>query len=251
MSEHAFTFPLDIERLIIEYAAREDNRTALRLALVSRCAQSWSVENCVHSSIAHSSFPNSFSKILRVEPIIYRFVDLHSVRAKKSFLESLEVSTKPRSFYNRCIKILFVPFDHTPAREWDDGIETVIKLLPYCQGVEYLFWWICPDRKDARLVDLLSNMRPKRLDADFINLLGSTQSDFSLPFFDNITHLVVSEAPPNWTAIQALPCLSHLLIDWIHKYVMPNDSDLLKVAADVLSHCKTLKVCAIRYPAGR
>jgi hypothetical protein len=143
-----------------------------------------------------------------------------------------------------------VPFDHTPTREWDDGIDAAIKILPYCQGVEYLFWWISPDRKDTRLTYLLSNMRPKRLDADFTNLLG-TQTDFSLPFFDNITHLVVSNAPPNWTAIWAVPRLSHLLIDWIQKYIMPDDSDLLKVAADALSHCKTLDVCAIRYASGR
>jgi hypothetical protein len=36
-----FTFPLDIERLIFEQAARDDTQTALRLALVCRYAQSW------------------------------------------------------------------------------------------------------------------------------------------------------------------------------------------------------------------
>jgi hypothetical protein len=37
-------FPLDIERLIFEQAARDDTRTALNLVLVCRSIQSWSVD---------------------------------------------------------------------------------------------------------------------------------------------------------------------------------------------------------------
>ncbi|KIM82430.1 hypothetical protein PILCRDRAFT_820270 [Piloderma croceum F 1598] len=225
MSEHmsTFAFPSDIERLIFECASRDDTQTALRLALVSRRAQCW------------------------VESIIYRFVNLYPARTKNAFIQSLEVTTKPSSFYNRCIKILFLPFCRTFKREWGDDIETAVKLLPYCQGAEYVFLWISPDYVDMRLKDLLINMRPKRLDADLMNLLGATQPDFSLPFFDNVTHLVISQAPKNCIAIRALPHLSHFLIDWIDKNVMPDDCNLLKVAADLLSHSETLKVCAIRY----
>jgi hypothetical protein len=143
-----------------------------------------------------------------------------------------------------------MPFHNAFEREPGDSVETAVKLLPYCQGVEYIFWWISPDHVDMHLMDLLINMHPKRLDTDFRNLLGTPHHNFSFPFFDNVTHLVVSDVPRNWTAIQALPHLSHFLIDWINKYTMPNDSDLLKVAADVLSRCKTLKVCAIRYVDG-
>jgi hypothetical protein len=163
-------------------------------------------------------------------------------------MRSLEVTTKPSSFYNQCIKFLFVSF-YDPF-ENEASIEIAFKLLPYCQGAEYLFWWISPDC-DVRLKNLLINMRPKRLDIDFRNLFGTIQPDFSLPFFDNVTHLVISQAPKNWTAIRALPRLSHFLVDWINKYVMPDNCDLLQIAADLLSHCKTLKVCAIRHVAGR
>jgi hypothetical protein len=165
-------------------------------------------------------------------------------------MQSLEVTTKPLSFYNRCIKIVYVSCCNiADSPKWSGSTETAVKLLPYCQGAEYVFWWISLDC-DARLKNLLINMRPKRLDADFINPLSTPQPDFSLPFFDNVTHLVIVRAPKNWTAIRALPRLSHFLIDWIKGYPMLDSCDLLKVAVDVLSHCRTLKVCAIRYADG-
>src|SRR6202050_2792096 len=147
-SSFILSFPWDIERLIFEEAARDDRQTALRLAFVSRNVQSWSVD-CSTRSYTHS---NIFQ--CRVEPIIYKVVTLNSARIKDAFLRSLEITTKPTSFYTQCIKALYLPF-HTIQEFWGDGIETAIKILPYCKGVEYFVCWISPKSVNIWLADVV------------------------------------------------------------------------------------------------
>jgi hypothetical protein len=46
----SFSFPLDVERIVFEEAARSDIRSAVQLALVCRRVQSWS-ENRLKMSV--------------------------------------------------------------------------------------------------------------------------------------------------------------------------------------------------------
>ena len=195
----------------------------------------------------HLSF-HVCSVILRVEPIIYKNLVLDSPEVADAFLRSLEISTKPSSFYELCIKALYwdvtVLQSQIVGKEWGDIVKTAIKLLPYCKGVEYLFCWISPEYVDTQLVDVVVAMRPKRLDADLTNLIGTRLVNFSLPFFHNVTHLVLGTHDCGSSpGVHHLPRLSHFLVDWDGD---TSDDSAMTIATDVLSHCTTLQVCVIR-----
>src|SRR6202167_1435732 len=215
-SSFMFSFPWDIERLIFEEAAGDDRQTALRLAFVSRNVQSWAVDG-FRGRYTRSSF--SVVSTLRVEPIIYQVVTLDSPRIKDALLRSLEITTKPTSYYNQCIKALYLQYHATPEI-WGDGVETAIKLLPYCKGVEYFVCWISPGSVDTRLADVVTAMRPRKLIIRLTNLLGTPRPKFSLPFFDNVTHLEITDSTEwtTWSGIHLLPRLSHLLLHVEHHF---------------------------------
>jgi hypothetical protein len=245
-SSFIFSFPWDIERLIFEEAAGDDRQTALRLAFVSKNVQSWSVSDQFTESYARSNF--SVISILRVEPVIYQVVTLDTPRIKDAFLRSLEITTKPTSFYNQCIKALYLPY-HTFQNFGGDGIEAAIKLLPYCKGVEYFVCWISPGSVDTRLADVVTAMRPRKLIIRLTNLLGTPRPKFSLPFFDNVTHLEITDSTEwtTWSGIHLLPRLSHLLLHVKrHFKAVTVTSTAVQIVSDVLSHCGTLQVCVIR-----
>jgi hypothetical protein len=244
MSEQApvtftFTFPLDIERLIFEEAASDDTPIAFRLALVSRQAQSWSVDVgrwCTETSEKYS--------LPRVEPIMYRIVTLKTQWIKDTFMRSLNITTKPLSFYTECIKALYLPFDFTRVPS------THVKLLSLCKEVECLVCWIYPKSVDTQLGNVITAMRPRRLVAQLTNLLGTSHPNFSLPFFDNLTHLEISDFDEwsTWSGIHRLPCLSHILLpvsNYARMKAVPSDAE--QMVNDLLSHCGTLQVCVIRY----
>jgi hypothetical protein len=75
--------------------------------------------------------------------------------------------------------------------------------------------------------------------------LGILQPNFSLPFFDNVTHLRILDSVSNWSAwtgIHLLPRLSHIRLHMDNVYGTQRPA---QVVSDLLIHCKTLQVCMI------
>ncbi|KIM72746.1 hypothetical protein PILCRDRAFT_829585 [Piloderma croceum F 1598] len=216
-------FPLDVERLIFEEAACNDIRSAVQLALVCRRVQSW------------------------VEPIIYRTVSLHTIEIGDGFRRSLEITTKPPSFYAQCVKVLYLP---TTSKYWCDHPRTTIKLFSYCQGVEHFVSYGSPFSAIAstQLMDVITVMRPRRLVASLTHILP-TNSRFSLPFFDNVTHLEISDLMDHWSTwsgFHHLRRLSHILLPVYDDFGTPFFTpDAVWVVKDLLAHCETLQVCVL------
>jgi len=135
-------------------------------------------------------------------------------------------------------------------QEQVQNTDDAIKLLPYCKGVKHFVCWISPESVDTRLADVITVMRPKRLVARLTNLLGTLQPNFSLPFFDNVTHLEITD-PTEWTTwsgIHRLPRLSHILFHVEANFTaVAATSDAVQVVNDLLFHCKTLQVCVISH----
>jgi hypothetical protein len=61
-----------------------------------------------------------------------------------------------------------------------------------------------------------------------------------------VTHLEITDWIEwvTWSALHLLPRLSHLLLDWVLKFVVPGAVDAVKC---LLSHCVTLQGCVIRH----
>jgi hypothetical protein len=168
-------------------------------------------------------------------------------------LRSLEITSKPSSFYNRVIKGLYIPYhDNECDRPWGDGIETVVALASFCKGVEYLVCWIAPESIDPRLEEAIAVMRPKRLFATLKNLLGTPMPNFSHPFFDRLSHLQITDSTEwtSWPGIHHLPCLTHVAFDMSGIYfggVWEVHFEGVQAVRDLLSHRTTLQVCVIRH----
>jgi hypothetical protein len=89
-------------------------------------------------------------------------------------------------------------------------------------------------------------MRPRSVEASLRNLLGTLQPNFSLPFFDNVTHLHIKDPEyvwGDWTGIHLLPRLSHIHFGVYYR----GSSRSAQVVSDLLNHCETLQVCVIRH----
>lgn len=175
-------------------------------------------------------------------------MDLRFQGTKDSFLRSLEITTKPPSFYNQYIKALFLAYINT--QENVDNINDAVTLLPYCKGVERFVCWISPDSVDSRLADVISVMRPRRLVARLTNLFDTQQPNFSLPFFDNVTHLEITDLFEwtAWSGIHRLPHLSHILLHVAEYYWTETmRTNAVQVVNDLLSQCGTLRVCVISH----
>jgi hypothetical protein len=172
-------------------------------------------------------------------------------------LRSLDITSKSPSFYNQAIKALYLPYHPTDLNgqgywgyDFAAGIKTATKLFPYCKAVEYLVCWISPPYVDKQLGENITVLRPKRLVARLKNLLGTVKPNFSLPFFDNVTHLDITDSTEwtTWSGIHCLPHLSHIMFRIDHHFgKMAVVSEAVQVVEDVLSQCETLQVCVIRY----
>jgi hypothetical protein len=140
---------------------------------------------------------------------------------------------------------------------WRAHPKTTIKLFSYRKGVEYFvnyesFGAIA----SPQWMDTITAMRPRRL----VDCLGRkypyTNPHFSLPFFDNVTHLEICDYVGSWvtwSGFHHLRRLSHILLpvgDGVPRYP-PSNSVLsnavlgVRVVMDLLSHCESLQVCAL------
>ena len=234
-----FSFPWDIERLIFEEAATDDIRTALQLALIARYVQSWYVDyELVHNDPCAQT-KHSFD---RIEPIVYKIVTLNYEAKEVAFLQSLIITTKPRFFYTRCVKTLYL------AWRLKGDFDTILPILRNCQGVTNLVCWAQLEYPDPRVTDVVAALRPQKLRISLINLLGTRQPDLSHPFFGSITHLNLLDLYEEWitwSGIHLLPCLSHLVLRMDGRSEPP-ETTVMRITTELLSQCKTLQVCVFR-----
>ncbi|KAJ7641030.1 hypothetical protein FB45DRAFT_1053656 [Roridomyces roridus] len=100
----------DILRAVFEIAAREDRRSALNLALVSRCVRSW------------------------VEIVLYSTVCLSRQRTTNNFLRTIETShDKPRCYFATHVKSLSIVYDMP--------VDQIRRIVQICSGIENLTTW--------------------------------------------------------------------------------------------------------------
>ncbi|KAF7348725.1 hypothetical protein MVEN_01391500 [Mycena venus] len=147
--------------------------------------------------------PNTIPKLLRVarrvlswiEPLLYKFIAIRGLEQKTerdiALLRILE--TKPSDFLAQAVR--FMSLDavdwsfsfgagSNPARNpWSD-VE-LEKVLRACKGVVNLL--LVGDLADRAFLPMLSDMRPQRL--AMMADMSNPRLDFTLPFFQNITHL--------------------------------------------------------------
>ncbi|TFK35180.1 hypothetical protein BDQ12DRAFT_688615 [Crucibulum laeve] len=263
--------PDDILRLILEYAAELDRRTALNLVLVSRLSQKW------------------------IDPILYSVVTLHRRSTSRAFLRTIETSiSKPPIFFRKRVKSLCICHDI-----YD---ETAIKILSACRGINSLTFWAIPRSRrqpfmysnptagghtisyrhhpypissndrvhhtqgprlfsayrfptlpmtSSKLASVLENLRPRHLSALLRDGQGfSCDPQFHLPFFSRITHFSIINKWEDWTAwngFENLYSLTHISLD-LSAYCTDRISKARKVAASlsrILACCQHLEVCLV------
>lgn len=222
------SLPHDVLRLIIEYAAISNRRTAVRLALVSRVAQHW------------------------VELILYSVVNLYRESTSRAFLRTIETSrTKSRTFFATHVKSLCISYDvHN---------ERTARIISACRGVTSLTFWVAPMdewrvSKSIPCNDIasaLDHLRPVKLSVLLHGLLQSPYPRFQLSFFEKITHLSVINTWDDWATwngFELLPSLTHLSFDvHVGPRTFDNHTTLLisHVINNILVRCPRLRVCIL------
>lgn len=170
--------PIDLGRYIIELSARHDPRTACQLLLVSRQVHDW------------------------VKPLLCSFIladDEHtSARVMRAALK-LHTPEKLR---------LGVQTFGVQLGEAEESAQ----FLQICVNIKDLAIWSNWDRYLAQLTFHIQNLRPRTVTLPLVPVFGQTP-DFRQPFFGDVTHLVVYDAPflwAKWTTLHYMPSLTHL-----------------------------------------
>jgi hypothetical protein len=162
-------------------------------------------------------------------------------------MNSFKISTKPASFYNQCVKALFVGVIHFPSK-WDISRIDILRLLSYCKGVEYIFWDWDRDSSlgvDTHLAAMITDMRPKKFAGRLVDILGTLPPNFSLRFFEDITHFgSTGHEWLGWSGFPQLTCLSRIFLVWDGRLHWVGDKAIPGALKDILS-CQSLQVCMI------
>ncbi|KAJ7202600.1 hypothetical protein GGX14DRAFT_570706 [Mycena pura] len=219
---------VDTLRIVVELAAREDRRTALKLVLVSRLVASW------------------------IDIVLYETVRLHRPRTSDNFLRTIETSrTKPPAFFATHVKSLCILFDMAP--------EQVVRIASICSGIQNITTWFLPAPCCAAapchpvpLSCFMSGLRPRKV-AAWHGILCSPDPHVALPFFSHVTHLTVVNIWEEWSTwpwpAPALRALTHLSLDFTFGSRVLEPAELHCVAGAaraLLRRCERLRVCALR-----
>ncbi|KAF9019063.1 hypothetical protein BDZ89DRAFT_1139581 [Hymenopellis radicata] len=102
--------PVDIARMLLEYAAFSSRATACALVLVSRTVRAW------------------------IEPILYRVIVLDNVRSRQSFEYAIHVRDDP-SFFANTVHTLLIKGDAA------ESIELIDHIVSSCDGITALAIW--------------------------------------------------------------------------------------------------------------
>ncbi|KAJ7590313.1 hypothetical protein C8J56DRAFT_1048478 [Mycena floridula] len=193
-------FDSDLLRMMVEYTARTDRPTALSLARVSRQIQQWQVaEKCVSKE--------KLTGFRRTDPILYCEVVLRRNSMSQAFLRTLQNAAKPTGFFEQHVISLSI------SVEYQDNIAA--QILSVCRGVTNLTLWTvaCPNvnRHSVLAVEAaVTRLRPTKLSAYLHHILRAPNPRFQLPFFQDITHLTITNHLEDWTSWSEFECLQAL-----------------------------------------
>ncbi|KAJ2929138.1 hypothetical protein H1R20_g7959, partial [Candolleomyces eurysporus] len=214
--------PEDIGRLVFELAA--ETTAGPHYALVSRKVQSW------------------------VEPIIYRSIILAGPATTSLLYRTIADpnTRKTAEFFAQHVKFLTV-------RTWDYPEVEMQTILRACRGVKVLTNWgtFYPTCRAFQTVFSSSYLSPSRLSILGDSLLPQEhwRMDFSLPVFQNLTHLevrrIAAEGPWNkWDGLSLLGNLTHFSVTT--RSLPPPDVEWVK---GILARCPaTLRIFIICIP---
>ncbi|KAJ6593363.1 hypothetical protein B0H19DRAFT_1055951 [Mycena capillaripes] len=179
----------------------------------------------------------------RIEPILY---DTISIKARGDKCDEHSallrvIDTKPAGFLNNAVRTLRLYTTewaircYRPKNPWSNA--ELEKILHACTGVANILFEGNSD--DPTIFSMLADMRPKDLSMA-VDML-SPQLDFTLPFFQNVSHLMIADmdAPetstygwPQLHKLCRLPALTHIALYHLTSH------HILKV---VLADCPSLQ----------
>ncbi|KAF8898465.1 hypothetical protein BD779DRAFT_1666310 [Infundibulicybe gibba] len=151
-------------------------------------------------------------------------------------------TNRPLSFYRLYVKKICL---HRVPRN------AAAKILSYCHPNASLAYWSTPDHSDTTGNDLATllnsgTFQPSRLSTYISHLFKGTTLNFRLPFFQNITHLDVTDShfSSYWgvfeqAGFRQLPRLTHLALEF-RDYLGQSEIDLALATSP-----PTLKVCLL------
>ncbi|KAJ6451771.1 hypothetical protein C8R45DRAFT_88467 [Mycena sanguinolenta] len=182
-------------------------------------------------------YPDTIPQILRVarrcrswiEPMLYERVSIPGLQEKSgNALAILRALSTPRhsksvAFFSSAVRHLYLfAVDYTffvspsPSRRWSNA--ELDKVLRACAGVRTLL--LIGGLTKPAVLPMLADMRPRRL--ALITDLLSVHLDLALPFFRDITHLLLGDHGRRGGVIEAdwaqlhnlttLPSLTHLAL---------------------------------------
>ncbi|KAL0946098.1 hypothetical protein HGRIS_012363 [Hohenbuehelia grisea] len=207
-----FSFPLDLERDIFEFAARDDREMALQLVLVSKLVQRW------------------------VDPILYERVWLASRDQADQFIVALDSKPAP-FFYN--VKVLCLAY---PV-----GRDRAEKILPLCTALVGFACWV----PNLLTLATCRDKSPRRISFNF-SLGEYTPHrvvpDFAASLFANITHLEFvddTEFCTEWEGFDLIPHLTHLSFVWAKRFPLSTPPPHAQLA---LETCPQLRILLLLRP---
>ncbi|KAJ7585250.1 hypothetical protein C8J56DRAFT_144819 [Mycena floridula] len=182
------------------------------------------------------------------ERALYRYIILDSYPAMNRLLETMKSGSRPPNFYANHVQSICV------AKIID--LDELLFLVTVCPNIQSLavFHWAAGDfDMDTIFLDMLSKpARPSRLSCDLRwgspSISSRGPSRFTLPFFQNITHLELYDLKNfgnqfNGTAsLQCLRRLTHLSLS----LTFPEDNQIYALVRG-LNLSDSLQLCLV-YP---
>ncbi|KAH8824195.1 hypothetical protein DL96DRAFT_1613351 [Flagelloscypha sp. PMI_526] len=201
------SLPLDLAKLIIEFAASDDwsLRTSISLSLVSKEVQTWSD--------------------------VYFFRDIvieeDAIPLKtKTFMTEFSQENPPLRLHTARSHVRTFSTKQSDKEDTEDEEEVVFRFLALCSNLHSIALWHMS--VPSGLLDLsIPSLRRLSFGAG-----KHDQVSFSMPLFNSITHLEIagynsSEWPALWSAgLRSIPSLTHLALDALP--LSDCQSDLLK-----------------------
>lgn len=92
--------------------------------------------------------------------------------------------------------------------------EEAALLLQICVNIKHLAIWTSWDRYFGQIKFQVQNLRPSTVTLKLVPIFGA-MPDFRHPFFGNVSHLVIYDAPYFWTkwdSLHLMPSLTHLAL---------------------------------------
>ncbi|KIM45563.1 hypothetical protein M413DRAFT_442235 [Hebeloma cylindrosporum] len=211
--ERSLVLPFELEREILELAARAFPGFAVTLSTLCKYVQEW------------------------MEALIYETVVVElPFETKRLFLRTFH--ERPASFFTSHVKRLYI-LNSMSYQEAQD-------LLSACTGVIDVACWASQDLFNGKenLIDILPTKRLQRLSIKLDALwgAGAVNANFSVQLFPNLSHLEIVNPPPfeclfshhldDLGGLCSLPSLTHLafgdLWESEHLYLIPFFEDVLK-----------------------